>query len=223
MAAKPAKAWSHADLTALAVKWLRRHQSANGHGCNISMSELKSGWTGEIPDAIGFKLLHPHSESVVVEVKVSRSDFLADKAKPHRVQGGMGTYRYFMAPEGMISPDELPAGWGLLDVNSRGHIKPKAGPVVYANKNYNEWTAALDRYRNEADTMREQWLLVKLLSQVGDPEEMNRQRKEVYRELDRVRASHNRLVSERDDQASQIRTLKRQLWKHEQGEKSPCA
>lgn len=209
--AKPEKSWSHSDLSALAVKWLRRPNSANGHGCNISMSELKSGWTGEIPDAIGFKLLHPHSESVVVEVKTSRSDFLADRNKPHRIRGGMGNYRYFMVPQGLISPGELPSGWGLLEVNSRGHIKPMAGPAAFASKNYNEWTTALEQFRNEADTVREQWLLVKLLSQVGDPEEMNNKRKEVYRELDRVRAAHNRLVSERDELAKDNRRLVREL------------
>ena len=211
MTSKAPKVWTHGDLVDLALKWLRRHQSANGHGCNIAMAECKSGWTGEIPDAIGFKLEHPHSTSVVVEVKVSRGDFLADRKKPHRISGGMGVYRYFLCPEGLIQPEELPEGWGLLWVNSRGHIKPKAGPVVHASGNYYAWVEALEQWRQPADAVREQWLLVKLLSQIGDPEEANRKRKEVYRELDAVRAAHNRVLKERDEALSEVRALKREV------------
>lgn len=205
------KKWNHAGLVEIALKWLRRQPSANGHGCNFAVAECASGYTGEIPDAIGFRLEHPQVISVVVEVKVSRGDFLADRKKPHRISGGMGAYRYFMCPEGMIKPEELPQGWGLLWVNSRGHIKPKAGPVVHANKSYDDWSAALHSWRQAADCMREQWLLVKLLSQIGDPEEANRKRKEVYRELDAVRVAHNRVLTERDELAKDNRRLRRDL------------
>ncbi len=52
--------------------------------------------------------------TVLVECKVSRADFLADMAKPHRYSGGVGNWRYYVAPEGVISPDELLAKWGLV-------------------------------------------------------------------------------------------------------------
>lgn len=57
-------------------------------------------------------------ESVVVEVKVSRTDFLRDKKKPH-MQPGMehlltGNYRYYLTPEGVVGEGDLPEGYGLL-------------------------------------------------------------------------------------------------------------
>lgn len=210
MASEP-KVWTHQALVDLALKWLYRPHSANGHGCNIAMAECKSGYTGEIPDAIGFKLEHPGSLSVVVEVKVSRSDFLADRKKAHRITGGMGVYRYFMCPEGMINTSDLPEGWGLLWVNSRGHIKPKAGPAASAGDRYDTWVEAMERYKQAADVVREQWLLVKLLSQVGDPEKANRERKQVYRELDAARRLANQMLSERDEARVEVRQLKRDL------------
>ena len=60
------------------------------------------------------------SSSAVIEVKASHSDFLADKKKWWRSKeagdGGFqaGSRRWFLCPEGVIKPDELPEGWGLL-------------------------------------------------------------------------------------------------------------
>ena len=68
-------------------------------------------------------------ESVVVEVKVSRSDFLRDKKKLH-MQPGMerlltGNYRYYLAPEGIIGEGDLPEGYGLLTWNGKKISKAK--------------------------------------------------------------------------------------------------
>lgn len=209
---------THAELCDIAVKWLKRPQSGKGPGCNVAMSECQSGYVGEIPDAIGFRLEHPGSVSVVVEVKTSRSDFLADRKKAHRVEGGMGTYRYFMCPTGLIWVDELPQGWGLLYVNERGHIKPMAGPAAYANGRYDTYQEQLAAFKQAPDTVREQWLLVKLLAQVGDPEKMNRERKDVYRKIDRVRATANGLLKERDEAYARNRELQRELRAYQRGD-----
>lgn len=57
--------------------------------------------------------------SIVVEVKTSRSDFHADFKKKYRTDTWRdqvpGNYRYFLAPKGLISPEELPEGHGLLE------------------------------------------------------------------------------------------------------------
>jgi hypothetical protein len=105
---------THRQLCDLAVKWLQRPASRSGPGCQVAFSECRADWKGETPDAIGFRAAVFKEASVVVEVKVSRADFLADRKKPHRIDPslGMGTYRYFMAPAGLISPEELPARWG---------------------------------------------------------------------------------------------------------------
>ncbi|MBV9609657.1 MAG: hypothetical protein JO187_08875 [Acidobacteria bacterium] len=70
-----------------------------------------------MPDAIGWKR---RCHSVVVECKVSRTDFFADLNKPFRSNGeGLGCERYYMLPRGLISPDEVPDGWGLLACSGR--------------------------------------------------------------------------------------------------------
>jgi hypothetical protein len=69
-------------------------------------------WAGEIPDALGFK----GNCSIVVERKISRSDFLADREKPFRRNParGLGDHRYFLSPEGIITAQDELNGWGLL-------------------------------------------------------------------------------------------------------------
>lgn len=83
--------------------------------------------SGEMPDAIGWKKA---CHSVLVESKASRSDFLADRGKPFRQtpEHGVGCERYYLAERGLIRVDELPAGWGLLEVCGReiDRVRPSA-------------------------------------------------------------------------------------------------
>lgn len=74
-----------------------------------------------MPDAIGWKQA---CHSVLVECKVTRSDFLVDRAKPFRLkpEKGVGSERFYLALPGMIRVEELPAGWGLLEYR-RGRIE----------------------------------------------------------------------------------------------------
>jgi hypothetical protein len=99
---------THEKLVAKAVAWLR------GYGCGVVLSE-QSCATGETPDAIGWKRA---CHSVVVECKISRADFLADREKPFRQKqnAGMGCERFYLAPVGLINSSELPAYWGLLEI-----------------------------------------------------------------------------------------------------------
>lgn len=78
-------------------------------------------YNAELPDVIGFK----NGQSAVVECKVSRSDFHADKKKAFRIDPtkGMGDYRFYCCPKGMIKKEELPAGWGLLYVYPSGQVR----------------------------------------------------------------------------------------------------
>lgn len=109
---------THAKLVAIAVSWLRRYR------CGVVLSE-QACVSGEMPDAIGWKKA---SHSVLVESKVSRADFLADRDKPFRQksESGIGCERYYLAPRGMILIEELPAGWGLLELCGREIEKVKA-------------------------------------------------------------------------------------------------
>jgi len=102
----------------MAVRWLR------GYRCGVVLSE-QACVSGEMPDAIGWKKA---CHSVLVESKVSRSDFLVDRDKPFRQRPelGVGCERYYLAPRGLIRADELPAGWGLLEFYGRETERVKA-------------------------------------------------------------------------------------------------
>jgi hypothetical protein len=103
---------THAQLVEKAVRWLRHYR------CGVVLSEQACA-SGEMPDAIGWKRA---SHSVLVECKVTRADFLADRAKPFRLkpQQGVGCERFYLTPAAMLRREELPPGWGLLEVCGRG-------------------------------------------------------------------------------------------------------
>ena len=58
---------------------------------------------------------------MLVECKISRSDFLIDREKPFRRKNGsgMGCERFYLTPAKLVRPEELPAGWGLLEARGR--------------------------------------------------------------------------------------------------------
>jgi hypothetical protein len=102
---------THALLIRKAVEWLRSYR------CGVVLSE-QACVSGEMPDAIGWKRA---CHSVVVECKVSRADFLADRAKPWRQNSeiAVGCERFYLAPRALIRSEELPVGWGLLELHNR--------------------------------------------------------------------------------------------------------
>jgi hypothetical protein len=57
-------------------------------------------------------------DTVGIEIKVSRADFVADKKWPHYL--GYCEKFYFACPEGLIQPDELAPGVGLIWVHESG-------------------------------------------------------------------------------------------------------
>jgi hypothetical protein len=103
---------NHAFLVAKAVEWLRRYR------CGVVLSE-QACVSGEMPDAIGWKRA---CHSVLVECKISRADFLADRNKPFRQTPhlGVGSERFYLVPKALVRLEELPPGWGLLEYRNRG-------------------------------------------------------------------------------------------------------
>ena len=101
---------THAQLVEKAVRWLHAYR------CGVVLSE-QACVSGEMPDAIGWKRA---CHSVLVECKVTRADFLADRTKPFRLKPGQGVgcERFYLAPLGLIRSEEMPAGWGLLEIRS---------------------------------------------------------------------------------------------------------
>lgn len=107
----------HKKLTAMGASWFRK----NGFG--VISTELTSFGSRERPDVLAFRT----GCSAVIEVKVSRADFRADRLKPERTAGGLGLYRFYLCPEGMIAPEELPPKWGLLYAKGRSVIEVVKG------------------------------------------------------------------------------------------------
>jgi hypothetical protein len=115
---------THKQLVEYAARWLR-----NKHP--VIVTELAT--IGEEADAIGFY----RGFTTLVECKVSRSDFLSDGRKYFRrhPENGIGDYRYYMAPRGLIAVQEIPASWGLLEIHgSRVFMKQKAVSHACANR-----------------------------------------------------------------------------------------
>lgn len=118
--------FTHSQLVALAGQWLERQ----GHV--VVITELATA-AGEIPDALGFD----GRTSTLIECKVSRSDFATDAKKYFRRESwrGMGARRFYMTPKGLVNRDELPEGWGLLEISDKGRAKCVHDAGNYFEKN----------------------------------------------------------------------------------------
>lgn len=79
------------------------------------------------PDVFSIEpsLKHERANPCIHEVKVSRADFLSDLAKPEKREAyaGMAEAVYYVAPEGIIQPAEVPEGFGLLVETADGEFK----------------------------------------------------------------------------------------------------
>lgn len=136
---------THEELVVQAQGWLKRQQ------CSVIISEMAS--VGEEADAIGFI----NGISILVECKASRADFLRDKKKPFRIEPccGMGTYRYYLAPKGMIKTSELPDRWCLLEYD---------GEKVRETKKHHKYSG---EFRFEKSESKENSLLISLIRRIG--------------------------------------------------------
>jgi hypothetical protein len=119
---------THKDLVRKAGAWL-----TNNRRCTVVLTELATQ-NNETPDAIGF--FASGGASILVECKASRADFLADKNKIFRreQERGMGDHRYFLVPAKLITPDELPESWGLLEMHEKQIREVKKATYTAANK-----------------------------------------------------------------------------------------
>lgn len=110
---------THEQLVARAVAWLR-----NARRCRVVVWERNTNcW--EQPDALGW---NAQGDSTLVECKASRADFFRDAAKPFRKNPtlGVGSYRFYMVASGLVAPNEVPDGWGLLECHGRAVRVAKA-------------------------------------------------------------------------------------------------
>lgn len=141
---------THDELVDIGYMWVMKC-------CSFAFKELKfMSLRGELPDVIGFNTCG----SFVVEAKTSVSDFKADLNKGFRVkypQNGMGDWRFYITPEGLLSIDELPENWGLIEV-SRLTKKPKVAHNPMGKGNiYSSW------YRHPKNEASERLMLISAL------------------------------------------------------------
>jgi hypothetical protein len=121
---------THKELVLTAMEWLE-----NEHKCPLVFPELKCS-SREIPDVIGF---FDDGITVVIECKISKTDFSGDKKKPYRQypEDGMGDYRYFAISRNIayLFADEIPENWGLV-LFDNGTVKVEIEPkrFDYSNK-----------------------------------------------------------------------------------------
>jgi hypothetical protein len=113
--------YRHDSLVELGAKWLKQQ------GFGVVVTELRAFGCLEEADVFGFR----SNCSALIEVKISRSDFKADAKKTHRKGVGIGTYRFYFSPPGIIAPHDIPSGWGLLHIDGN-----KIAPVVAPKGNY---------------------------------------------------------------------------------------
>ena len=110
------------ELTEAGRKWLKVQWRIRNHdgstwddcgrgGCSVIAVD-KMSFSGERPDLIGWS----ESLSTLIEVKISRADFLRDESKTWRMYGpGMGQVRWYLTPKGLVDLSEIPYGYGLLE------------------------------------------------------------------------------------------------------------
>ncbi|MFH2141389.1 MAG: hypothetical protein ABIJ97_03125 [Bacteroidota bacterium] len=97
----------HDRLIKMGIAWLDIF-------CDLVIPEPYNNNVGEIPDIIGYK--NGGRITYLIECKSSRTDFENEWKKGKRIEyGGMGNYRYYLIPEGMVESQEIDTAWGILE------------------------------------------------------------------------------------------------------------
>lgn len=138
---------SHEELVARALRWVKGRTT-------IAVSEPVATHATESPDVIGWTM---NGFSWLVECKRTRADFRRDASKPARQHAtlSMGTHRYYFCPAGLLQPEDIPDGWGLVwsYPNGRGYLIRECTPNRSAQRTFRELPVALSLLRRALDTI----------------------------------------------------------------------
>lgn len=139
---------THRELCLIAAKYLKSKGIQPFHKCQYVVCELERTTGCESPDAFGFC----GNSTQLIEVKASRSDFMADKKKWFRMQPekGIGEFRSYMCPENVIFKNDLPENWGLIWIDNSG----KTSEIVMPS-------------RQQANKQQEIFLMMSILRREG--------------------------------------------------------
>lgn len=155
----------HSKLCEIGRKWVLRAPSAKGGNMHLAFTEIGCQATKEHPDVFA---LHSSGETIILEAKASRSDFLADKKKSFRAEPdqGMGDFRYYICPKDVVKEEDLKGTqWGLIWVSPGGQCTVKRGHCL--NKNIHQRVDNERRWRCKKNTDAENKLILSLLIRIG--------------------------------------------------------
>lgn len=182
----------HQDLVTIAARWLKRQ------GFGVVATELATVGSSEQGDAIGFRT----TCSALVEAKASRADFLADARKPHRAVGGLGVYRFYLCPPGIIEVGDLPPRWGLLHVVGRGVVE-LLRPTGNLWPSYGTAVGDWERFQHAPDESAERGVLYSIARRRS----LTRSEEQYEKRLKDEQARASALARRNDELAEQLRQL----------------
>lgn len=128
------------------------------HRCNVLFPELRlgSGYSDIAQRRIDLFMISAEkgNYTTAFEIKVSRADFLKD-IKDDLKQRGARLYSsnfYYVAPKGMLKPDEIPMWAGLIEYDFDKKQFQKIIPAPLQNRNNPSWSliCSLVRRINES-------------------------------------------------------------------------
>jgi hypothetical protein len=108
--------------------WHRLRYAGLGNENTVSIDELTSP-TRRI-DVLLMRTApssKPQYERIAIEIKVSRSDFRRDTDIKRRAWQGVAHRFAYATPAGLIRPDEVPDGCGLIEVDAEPQSLPRSG------------------------------------------------------------------------------------------------
>lgn len=119
---------THSDLVTIGARYLRYQNN-----CSIVIEEPASAYFVK-PDVMGFQMY----SSFMIEVKISRSDFLADKRKKH-AGDVIANRNYYLVPTGLIAPEDIKNGYGLIYAPNNRWQDLEVVKECELQKEVNEW------------------------------------------------------------------------------------
>jgi len=129
----------HELLSESACAWAIRYGFTS-----VAMNTEMAGGPGNA-DAVAVGIVKGNRRVALFESKVSRSDFKADMKKwhrnnsaPHPYYAGALSERWYVTPAGLVTKDEIPDGWGLLEADDSGRVsvKHRAAVVPVSENNF---------------------------------------------------------------------------------------
>lgn len=117
---------THKELVQIATKWARSKHL-------VVIPERSA--LHEVPDVLAIS----YAYSTLIECKTSRADFLRDKDKFARRHNHLctGNYRLYCVPKGLLTEDDIPETWGLLEVYPSYYAKLKTN--IYTHREGAIW------------------------------------------------------------------------------------